>query len=83
MSTSSPLHQATRPSEIRRAPLGVVATWVSVFAFGAAFWAFVFHVAPVVARHVYHSVRAQEFSAGVQPSRLVWRIAGLSDDRSA
>ena len=85
MTTPNSSHEETPPSEITRAPLGVVAAWVSVFAFGAAFWAFVFHVAPVVARHVYHSVRAEEFNAGVHPWRFVRRITaqGLSDHRSA
>jgi hypothetical protein len=85
MTTANLSHEEKAPSEITRAPLGVVATWVTVFAFGAAFWAFVFHVAPVVARHVYHGVRAEEFNAGVHPWRFVRRITaqGLSDDRSA
>jgi hypothetical protein len=85
MRTPNALDQERRRSELTRAPLGVVATWISVFVFGAAFWAFVFHVAPVVARHVYHSVRAEEFNAGVHPWRFVRRITaqGLSDHRSA
>jgi hypothetical protein len=85
MTTPNALDQATRPSEITRAPLGVVVTWVSVFAFGAAFWAVVFHVAPVVVRHVYHSVRAEELKADIRPSRLVVRAAeqGPSGDRSS
>jgi hypothetical protein len=67
MTTSNALDRETRPAEITRVPLAVVATWITVFAFGAVFWAFVFHAAPIVARHVYHSVRAEQLNAGVHP----------------
>ena len=76
MTTLNALDQETRPAEITRAPLGVVATWISVFAFGAVFWALVFHVAPRIVRHVYHSVRAEELHADIHPSQLVVRAAG-------
>jgi hypothetical protein len=84
MTTPNALEQETRPSEITRAPLAVVVAWVSVFVFGAAFWAVVFHVAPVVVRHVYRSVRAEQLKADIHPSRLVVRAAApsLSGDRS-
>jgi hypothetical protein len=84
MTTPNDLDRQTPPSELARAPVGVVATWVSVFAFGAAFWALVFHVAPVVARHVYHSVRAEELKAGAHPRLVEGASAqGLYRDRSA
>jgi hypothetical protein len=80
MTTSNAFDREMPPAEITRAPLGVVATWITVFAFGAAFWAFVFHAAPIVARHVYHSVRAEQLNAGVHP-----RVTGQSPsgDQSA
>jgi len=71
MTTSNVLDRETPPAEITRVPLGVVATWISVFAFGAVFWAFVFHAVPIVARHVYHSVRAEQFNPGLHPSQRV------------
>jgi hypothetical protein len=84
MRTPNALDQERRRSELTRAPLGVVATWISVFVFGAAFWAFVFHAAPVVVRHVYRSFRAEQWNADVRPSRLVNRVAVKSlSDRSA
>jgi hypothetical protein len=82
MTTPNALDRYTWPTEITRAPLGVVATWVSVFAFGAVFWAFVFHAAPIVARHVYHSVRAEQWNLGVHPPQRV-EAQSLSGDQSS
>jgi hypothetical protein len=80
MTTPNALDRETRRAEITRVPLGVVATWISVFAFGAVFWAFALHAAPIVVRHVYHSIRAEQSNAGVHP-----RVAaqGLSADQSS
>jgi hypothetical protein len=80
MTTPNALDRQTLPGEITRVPLGVVATWISVFAFGAVFWAFVLHAAPIVARHVYHGVRAEQLNAGIHP-----RVAAqsLSGDQSS
>ena len=69
-------------AEITRVPLGVVATWISVFAFGALFWAFVLHAAPDVVRHVYHSVRAELMNPGVHPPQRV-EAQSLSGDQSS
>jgi hypothetical protein len=74
MTTQNATDEEARRSEITRAPLAVIATWISVFAFGAVFWGFVLHAAPGVARHVYRSVRSEELHAGIHPLRLFKRF---------
>src|SRR5271170_4209747 len=51
---AAPRHLCEQPEnpELTRMPVGAIASWAFAVAFGVAFWTLLFHVAPVIIRHL-------------------------------